>query len=620
MTLAVNYTFKGHGNWSLDATSGSATDGGVIEAIVPINSHIEAAFFYATTYSTAASTGSVNFDGTTLLATDFTALGVTSASSLQAFRADVTDLVSADVGDGSAVPFTFEISDVAAGNVDGYALAVIYSNPDEENRSIIFADGNSEPAGDAFTINFPTPIDTTVDDFSALLSLGIGFGYQFDSQFSTVDVDGRRLTSFAGGQDDGIDANGGLITIGGLGDNPANPVDPLGSMFDPRYDDELYDLAQGDGGNAAPFLANGATSILVETTNPSNNDNIFFAGFNILGDATVDSPENDTPTAVNDDVATLANSAIPAIAVLANDIDPDGDPLSITELGGVAAVVGTPIDLASGAQVTLNADGTIAYNQDDAFPALAAGVEAVDSFTYTISDGQGGTDTATVQVTVTGVEAEEDDCDCEGGVLGTEGADNMRGTKADDKLCGLGGDDTITGGIGNDTLKGGIGNDALNGGIGDDMLKGGKGNDDLQGGNGADMLLGGDGDDTLNGGNDADVLQGGIGDDVLIGGTGIDTLEGGAGDDTMNGGLGADTFKFKPGFGNDTITAFRVTGADHDVLEFDSAIFANTAALFAHSANTAGGVLITTDAADTLLIENASLAQLQAHPEDFHFV
>jgi Ca2+-binding RTX toxin-like protein len=518
--------------------------------------------------------------------------------------------------------------------MDGYTLAVIYSNPDEPIRSIVFADGGSDPVGDSFTINFPTPIDTTVDDFSALLSLGIGFGFQGGSQYSTIDVDGRRLTSFAGGQDDGIATNGGLITIGGLDDDPTNPADPLGSGFDPRYDDELYDLAQGDGSNPAPFLANGATSLLINTLNPSNDDNIFFAGFNVLGDAIVDSDGNDTPTAVNDNVATLANTVIPSIAVLANDIDPDGDLLSITQLGGVAAVVGTPIDLASGAQVTLNADGTVAYNQDDAFPALASGVEAVDSFTYTVSDGHGGIDTATVQVTVT----EEDDCDCDDSVLGTDGADILRGTSADDSICGLGGDDTITGalgndkleggsgndslngGIGNDTLKGGIGSDMLNGGIGEDNLKGGEGNDDLQGGNGNDTLLGGDGDDTMNGGNDADLLQGDGGNDIISGGTGEDTLDGGEGDDTLNGGVGADTFMFKPGFGNDTITGFQATGLGHDFLEFDSGIFADTAALFAHSANTADGVLVTTDAADTLLIKNASLAQLQAHPEDFHFV
>jgi hypothetical protein len=47
---------------------------------------------------------------------------------------------------------------------------------------------------------------------------------------------------------------------------------------------------------------------------------------------------------------------------------------------------------------------------------------------------------------------------------------------------------------------------------------------------------------------------------------------------------------------------------------------ANLTALLAHTTNIADGVLVTVDAAETLLIKYASLAQLQAHPEDFHFV
>lgn len=34
----------------------------------------------------------------------------------------------------------------------------------------------------------------------------------------------------------------------------------------------------------------------------------------------------------------------------------------------------------------------------------------------------------------------------------------------------------------------------------------------------------------------------------------------------------------------------------------------------------ADGVLLTTDEADTVLIANATMAKLEAHPEDFHFV
>ena len=83
------------------------------------------------------------------------------------------------------------------------------------------------------------------------------------------------------------------------------------------------------------------------------------------------------------DAATTAEDTAVSIAVLANDTDPDGDPLTVTG-------VGTP---AHGSAV-VNANGTITYTP-------AANYTGADSFTYTISDGQGGSATATVSVTVT---------------------------------------------------------------------------------------------------------------------------------------------------------------------------------------------------------------------------
>jgi len=153
-----------------------------------------------------------------------------------------------------------------------------------------------------------------------------------------------------------------------------------------------------------------------------------------------------------------------------------------------------------------------------------------------------------------------------------------------------------------------------------DRVSGGNGSDALRGGagNGQDLLDGGEGDDTLSGGNGDDTLDGGESNDTLNGGNGADILKGGASDDSLAGGSGADAFVFKPGFGHDTITDFRVTGADHDVIEFDHTIFANAAAAIAHSTNAAGDVLVTVNAVDTLLIKNTTVAQLQAHPEDFH--
>ena len=82
--------------------------------------------------------------------------------------------------------------------------------------------------------------------------------------------------------------------------------------------------------------------------------------------------------------------------VLDNDVDPDGDVLTITEINGTPVMVGEPTTLPSGAVVTLNADGTVSYDP-------VADYNGPDSFTYMIDDGQGGTDVATVNLDVTPV-------------------------------------------------------------------------------------------------------------------------------------------------------------------------------------------------------------------------
>jgi Ca2+-binding RTX toxin-like protein len=216
-------------------------------------------------------------------------------------------------------------------------------------------------------------------------------------------------------------------------------------------------------------------------------------------------------------------------------------------------------------------------------------------------------------------------------------AQMMTGTSGADFLFGDFGDDIISGETGNDTLDGGGGADQLQGGNGDDALFGGFGDDDLSGGNGSDYLNGGVGANTMNGGNGNDVIvgetgvdklyggngndffDGGAGDDMLFGGNGVDRLEGGTGDDALTGGNHSDTFVFRAGFGNDTINDFRVAGTNHDILQFDSSLFADANHLFEHSMNTADGVAVTSGA-DTLLVKGTTIAQLQEHPEDLHFV
>ena len=90
---------------------------------------------------------------------------------------------------------------------------------------------------------------------------------------------------------------------------------------------------------------------------------------------------NTPPVAVDDAATVVENSSDNQIDVLANDYDPDGDALTI-------------IEVKPPQHGTASHDGAYAYYTPT--PAYTGS----DNFTYTISDGHGGTASATVTVTV----------------------------------------------------------------------------------------------------------------------------------------------------------------------------------------------------------------------------
>ena len=89
---------------------------------------------------------------------------------------------------------------------------------------------------------------------------------------------------------------------------------------------------------------------------------------------------NDPPVAVDDAISTNEDTAV-TISVLANDTDADGDTLTV-------------------ASVTQGSHGAVVNNGSNVRYTPSANFHGSDSFTYTISDGHGGTDTATVIVTI----------------------------------------------------------------------------------------------------------------------------------------------------------------------------------------------------------------------------
>jgi len=233
-------------------------------------------------YMAAATTG---FTGVKLANGDITIDGVgvnwdvETSSSISSWNywAEVTSIVKPKIDAAPAGRIDFTIAElISSYNVDGEILVVIFDDPNQTtDNTVVLLFGAQDIAGDTFAIGLAEPIDLSDPNLGLDFSLGISYSYQQgDYQYSLVNVNGVRMTTWAGGEDDGGHANGKLITVGGLDDSNANPADPFATpKGNWRYDDELYNLK--------PFVKDGDTSINVYTQNPSADDNIFFAALSL---------------------------------------------------------------------------------------------------------------------------------------------------------------------------------------------------------------------------------------------------------------------------------------------------------------------------------------------------
>ena len=106
-------------------------------------------------------------------------------------------------------------------------------------------------------------------------------------------------------------------------------------------------------------------------------------------------PVNDPPVAADDGLIYVTMDGSVTIDALRNDTDVDGDTLTVAEVNGGAIVDG-------GSAVTV-ANGTVALVGGQLVFTPASGYFGLASFTYTLSDGNGGTDTATVDLSVVNV-------------------------------------------------------------------------------------------------------------------------------------------------------------------------------------------------------------------------
>jgi VCBS repeat-containing protein len=160
----------------------------------------------------------------------------------------------------------------------------------------------------------------------------------------------------------------------------------------------------------------------------------FLTGFSAGGDASINT---DYSLAEG---ATLNIGSASSLKLTSNDTDAEGHSLVVSKINGVDITNGQSISLTYG-DLIINTDGSFSYSANNA-SQLFSGQVATDSFTYTISDGHGGTATATAILTVIGRD-----------LTGTSGNDTLVGGSYSEQIVGGLGDDTMTGGLGADTFK-----------------------------------------------------------------------------------------------------------------------------------------------------------------------
>ncbi len=280
-----------------------------------------------------------------------------------------------------------------------------------------------------------------------------------------------------------------------------------------------------------PLLANTPTETLAPVVN------------------TPDAPVN-VLTANEDNAAVTVYSLldIPATGVLMNDTQsiPIGS-LSVSSVGALTSTLG-----ASG---IISANGAYQYDPASSVTLLNLPLDTMtqDSFSYTLTNGQGDFVQGTVNIAVTGMMSIS---------IGTNLDDTLHGSYSFDVILGDSGEQGNPSAVGSDTITAGAGNDIIFGDVpNSDALNtphlGAAGTHD---GAGYAALLDYYGtpgqvfdalrdpsvavlynDNTVGA---ADTIDAGAGNDIVFAGGGNDIMTPGLGDDTIYGGDGSDTLVF----------------------------------------------------------------------------
>jgi VCBS repeat-containing protein len=216
------------------------------------------------------------------------------------------------------------------------------------------------------------------------------------AQNDSIFGDNGNDTINGGAGDDYVDGgNGSDLISGGAGNDVIDGGNGQDTIV---YAGKRSDYRVFEGLNGAVVVRD------LRSGRPDGEDRLFSAERIQFSDGTfklVDLIQaNVAPVAQNDSLTiseTAGQTEVTSI-LLANDADADGDALVVSAVQAVSA---------QGAAVSIGPDGTVSYDAGAIFADLDNGETATDSFTYSITDGNGHVSTATATVTITGVTQNE---------------------------------------------------------------------------------------------------------------------------------------------------------------------------------------------------------------------
>ena len=521
----------------------------------PVSADSAATATEDTAYSGSVSASDVDGDSLTYT------LDNGPANGFLAFNADGTYTYTPDADYNGTDTFSYQVSDGQGGTT----TATVTLTVDPTNDNPVSADSAATATEDTAYSGSVSASDVDGDSLTYTLDNGPANGFlafNADGTYTyTPDADYNGTDTFSYQVSDG---QGGTttatvtLTVDPTNDNPVSADSAATATEDTVYsgsvsasdvdgDSLTYTLDSGPSNGSLTFNADGAYTYTPDA-DYNGTDTFSYQVSDGQGGTTTATvtltvdPANDNPVTV-DSTGYLSEDTAFTSSVSATDVD--GDSLSYVLDSGPA-----------NGSLAFNADGTYTYTPNEDY-------SGTDTFSYQVSDGQGGVDTATVTLDVSEVveEANNDNLGAAGNddLVGVSTGHGKKAVHEDDTLYGGEGDDSISGLGGNDELYGGSGADTLDGGDDNDLIFGGDGNDVIEGGDGSDSLEGNDGDDLIFGDKDKgskkdagdDVIDGGTGDDTVYGGDGDDQITGSAGDDWLYGDAGEDLFIWDTRDGND---------------------------------------------------------------------